>query len=129
MATRSREKSKARQAAADKRPYAIAKYIRMSPFKVRAVLDNIRGKDLNEAIGILEATPKAACEPILKVVNSAAANAENNLNMARSDLYVAECYADDGPTLKRVRPMSKGRAYRINKRTCHITVILDVKNA
>ena len=127
MATRSKEKAMARQAAADKRPHATAKYIRMSPFKVRAVLNNIRGASLEEAIGILEATPKAACEPILKVVNSAAANAENNLNMARNDLYVAECYADDGPTLKRVRPMSKGRAYRINQRTCHITVILDVK--
>ena len=129
MATRSREKSKARIANADTRPHATAKYIRISPFKVRVVLDVIRGKSLDEAIGILEATPKAGSEAILKVVNSAAANAENNLNMVRSDLFVAECFADDGPTLKRVRPMSKGRAYRINKRTCHITVILDMKQA
>lgn len=129
MATRSKQKALARQTKADNRPHATAKYIRISPFKVRIVLDLIRGKSLNEAIAIIENTPKAASEPLLKVVNSAAANAENNLNMARNDLFVAECFADDGPTLKRVNPVSKGRAYRINKRSCHITVILDAKKA
>ncbi len=125
MATRSKQKTLARQANADKRPRAVAKYIRISPYKVRIVLDIIRGKKYVEAAAILENTPKAASPEILKVLNSAAANAENNLNMSKSDLYVAECFADQGPTLKRMQPVSKGRGHRIDKRTSHITVILD----
>ena len=129
MATRSKQKSLARKTNADKRPHAVAKYIRISPFKVRIVLDIIRGKSVTEAIAILENTPKAASEPLIKLVNSAAANGENNQNLARNDMYIAECYANEGPTLKRIQAASKGRAYRINKRTSHITVVLDTVKA
>ena len=111
----------------DKRPKAIAKYIRISPYKVRVVLDLIRGKYLNEAVAILDNVSKAGAEPIKKVVLSAAANAEHNLQMNAADLYVAECYADQGPTLKRMQPMGHGRGFRILKRTSHITVILDAR--
>ena len=111
----------------DKRPKAIAKYIRISPYKVRVVLDLIRGKDLNEAVAILDNVSKAGAEPIKKVVLSAAANAEHNLQMNAADLYVAECYADQGPTLKSMQPMGHGRGFRILKRTSHITVILDAR--
>ena len=111
----------------DKRAKAIAKFIRISPYKVRVVLDNIRGKSVNEAVAILENTSKAGALPIKKVVLSAAANAENNLHMNASDLFVAECFADQGPTLKRMQPMGHGRGFRILKRTSHITVILDAR--
>ncbi len=110
----------------DKRARATAKFIRISPYKVRVVLDNIRGKSVNDAVAILENTSKAGALPIKKVVLSATANAEHNLGMNRDDLKVAVCYADQGPTLKRMRPMAHGRAFRILKRTSHITVILDV---
>ena len=110
----------------DKRAKAVAKYIRISPYKVRVVLDNIRGKSVNNAVAILENTSKAGALPIKKVVLSAVANAEHNLGMNRDDLKIAVCYADQGPTLKRMRPMAHGRAFRILKRTSHITVILDV---
>lgn len=129
MAKRSREKALQRAQSAETRPHATAKFVRISPFKVRAVLAIIKGKPVNEAIAILENTPKAACEPLIKLVNSAAANAENNQNLARDDLFIAECYANEGPTLKRIQAVSKGRAYRINKRTSHITVVLDSKQA
>ena len=128
MPRSSKEKAIARQAKADKRPMAKAKYIRISPFKVRIVLDIIRGKSFVEARAILKNPVKAANEPILKVLESAAANAQNNLGMNKNDLYVAECYADQGPTLKRFNPVSKGRAHSILKRTSHITVILDTVN-
>ncbi|MCM1043115.1 MAG: 50S ribosomal protein L22 [Corallococcus sp.] len=125
MATRSKQKAAYRKEHKDNRPHAIAKYIRIAPSKVHVVLDLIRGKDYKEAVAILKTTSKAACEPVLKVLNSAAANAEVNLGMNKDTLYVAECFADQGPTLKRVQPVSRGRAYRILKRTSHITVILD----
>ncbi len=125
MATRSREKALARAQSKDRRPKAIAKYIRISPSKVMIVLDLIRGRDYKDAVAILKTTPKAACEPVLKCLNSAAANAEVNLGMNKDALYVAECFADQGPTLKRMQPVSRGRGYRILKRTSHITVILD----
>lgn len=125
MATRSKQKALERQAKADQRPHATAKYVRISPFKVRVVLDIIKGKPVTEAVAILENTPKAASEVLVKLVNSAIANAENNMNLARNDLFIAECYANEGPTLKRIQAVSKGRAYRINKRTSHITVVLD----
>lgn len=112
----------------DKRAKAIARFIRISPYKVRVVLDNIRGKKVNDAIAILDNTNKAGALPIKKVVLSAAANAEHNLGMNKDDLKIAVCYADQGPTLKRMRPMAHGRAFRILKRTSHITVILDVAN-
>ena len=129
MATRIKHKALERQAKADTRPRATAKFVRISPFKVRVVLDIIKGKPVTEALAILENTPKAASEILYKVVSSAVANAENNMNMSRNDLVVAECYANDGPTLKRIMPRAQGRASRINKRTSHITVILDSANA
>ena len=125
MATRSKAKAVQRAESKDRRPHAIAKYVRISPSKVHVVLDLIRGHDYAEAVAILKTTPKAACEPVLKCLNSAAANAEVNHGMNKDALYVAECYADQGPTLKRMQPVSRGRGYRILKRTSHITVILD----
>ena len=113
---------------ADRRPHATAKYIRISPYKVRAVLDLIRGKSYREAVAILENLNKSSSEPILKVVKSAGANAENNLSLNTDELYVAECYADQGPTLKRYIAKAHGRAGGLLKRTSHITVILDVVN-
>ena len=127
MATRSREKAQVRKENADLRPRATAKFVRISPFKVRIVLNIIRGKSVVEALAILENTPKAASEVLIKLVNSAIANGENNQNLAKSDMYVAEAFANEGPTLKRIQPVSKGRAYRINKRTSHITVVLDTR--
>ncbi|MCL2630235.1 MAG: 50S ribosomal protein L22 [Firmicutes bacterium] len=126
MATRIREKAIERAENRDARPRAIAKSIRISPFKVRAVLDTIRGKSYREAVALLSALNKSSCLPILKVVNSAAANAENNLGFNKDDLFVAECFADQGATLKRMMPKAKGRGSRILKRTSHITVIMDV---
>ncbi len=125
MATRVREKTKARIENKDTRPYAVAKSIRISPYKVRAVLDVIRNKSYREAAAILKTLNKSSCAPVLKVLNSAAANAENNLGMNKDTLYVAECFADEGRTLKRYRAVSKGRGHSIMKRTTHITVILD----
>ena len=101
------------------------RYARISPRKVSVVLDLIRNQPLEKALAILQYTPKAACEPLLKLVKSAAANAENNHNMDKNSLYVAECFANQGPTLKRYRPRAHGRANRILKRTSHITVVLD----
>ncbi len=125
MATRSKAKALVRAENKDRRPKAIAKYIRISPSKVQVVLDLIRGQSYKDAVAILKTTPKAAAEPVLKCMNSAAANAEVNLGMNKDALYVAECFADQGPTLKRMQPVSRGRGYRILKRTSHITVILD----
>lgn len=128
MATRIKEKAKARRENRDTRPRATAKYIRMSSRKVKAVIDLIRGKSVGEAIAILENTNRAAVEPVKKVLNSAIANAENNLEMSRDTLYIAEAYANQGPTLKRFRPRAQGRAAMIRKRTSHITIILDEIN-
>lgn len=125
MATRSREKAAKRKENADRRPHAIARYIRISSRKIKVVIDLIRGKSVNEALAILEYTPKAASEPVSKLLNSAIANAENNLDISRDTLYVAEVFANQGPTLKRFRPRAQGRASRIRKRSSHITVILD----
>ena len=127
MAKRMKEKAARVEERREKRPYATAKYVRIAPDKVRIVLALIRGRSVAEAMAILQATPKAASEAIFKVLNSAAANAEHNKNMSIDDLYVAEAYADIGPTLKRYQPVSKGRAHHILKRTSHITVILDSK--
>lgn len=101
---------------------AIARYIRMSPFKVRRVLDQIRGRSYREALIMLEFMPYRACEPIVKVLRSAVANAEHNQGLEASNLVVSQAFADGGPTLKRYRPRAQGRAYQIRKRTCHITV-------
>ena len=102
-------------------------HVRMSPRKVKVVLDLIRNKPVEIATAIVKNTPKAACEPVGKLLASAVANAENNYNMDKSNLYVAECFACPGPILKRIRPRAKGRAYRINKRTSHITLVLKEK--
>ena len=125
MATRIREKAAQRKANADKRPHAVARYVRISSRKVKIVLDLIRGKSVAEAQAILRFTPKAAAPIVEKVLNSAVANAENNLDLSAETLMVAECFANQGPTLKRYRPCDHGRANRILKRTSHITVILD----
>ena len=122
MAKRMKEKTAKIAANKDTRPCAHAKFVRISPSKVRVVIDTVRGKSVNEALNSLAVTPKAASEVVYKLIQSAAANAEHNNGMAR-----AEIYADGGPILKRVQPVSKGRAYRINKRTSHITVVLDTK--
>lgn len=103
---------------------AYLRHARIAPRKVQIVLDLIRNKPTAEAIAILQHTPKAACEPLLKLVKSAMANAENNHSMNKNSLYVAECFVTPGPTLKRVMPRAQGRAYQILKRTSHITVVL-----
>jgi len=125
MATRVKEKSAARKANADKRPHAVARYIRISSRKVKIVIDLIRGKQVDEALAILMYTPKHASPVVTKLLNSAIANAENNLGMARDGLYVAEVFADQGPTLKRYWARSHGRADTLLKRTSHITIVLD----
>lgn len=106
---------------------AIARHISISPRKARQVVDLIRGKDVEEALAILRFTPKGGSPIVEKVVRSAMANAENNFDMDVDSLYVAECYVDQGPTLKRIRPRARGMANRIRKRTSHITVILREK--
>ncbi len=103
---------------------AYLKYARISPRKVQIVLDLIRGKQADMAGAILKHTPKAASEPLEKLLKSAVANAENNHNMDPNNLYVAECFVDPGPTMKRIRPRAHGRAFRILKRSSHITIVL-----
>ena len=129
MAGNMKKKTARIEALKDKRPYAVAKYIRISPYKVRTVLALIRGKSVAEAQAILEHCPNGGAEPTKKVLMSAVANAEHNRGMDRSDLFVAECFANGGTHLKRMQPVSKGRGHAILKRTSHITVILDVKKA
>ena len=128
MATRVKQKAAARKANADKRPRAVAKYVRVSPRKVQIVIDLIRGKQVDDALAILKYTPKSAAPVVEKLLNSAIANAENNLEMSRENLYVAEVYANQGPTLKRYWARSHGRADLIKKHTSHITIVLDQKN-
>lgn len=103
------------------------KYARISPRKVKIVLDLIRNKQCDYALAVLRHTPKAACEYLEKLLRSAMANAENNYNMDTKRLYIAECYVGQGPILKRIRPRAQGRAYRINKKTSHITLVLKEK--
>ncbi|MBO5396771.1 MAG: 50S ribosomal protein L22 [Clostridia bacterium] len=103
---------------------AKATFERIAPRKVKIVLDLIRNKPADEAMAILKFTPKAACEPVAKLLKSAVANAENNFDMDVTRLYVAECSVSQGPTLKRIRPRAHGRAYRINKKTSHINLVL-----
>ena len=103
---------------------AQAKYIRQSPYKVRRVLDLVRGLPVDEARIVLGFTNRRAADPIKKVLNSAIANAEHNLALDADELFVAEAYADEGPTLKRWRPRARGRAAQILKRTSHITIVV-----
>ena len=109
----------------DTRPSAKLSYARVSVQKACFVLDAIRGKDVKTALGILAYNPRYASSLIKKLLESAIANAENNNGMNPENLYIAECYANKGPTMKRVKPRAQGRAYRIEKRMSHITVILD----
>ncbi|MFR6216534.1 MAG: 50S ribosomal protein L22 [Enterocloster bolteae] len=114
-----------RNAQKDTRPSATLSYARVSVQKACFVLDAIRGKDLQTALGIATYNPRYASSLIKKLLESAAANAENNNGMDPAKLYVEECYANQGPTMKRVRPRAQGRAYRIEKRMSHITVVLN----
>lgn len=114
-----------RNADKDTRPSAKLSFARMSVQKACFVLDAIRGKDIDEAIAIVKYNPRYASSVIEKLLKSAVANAQNNNGMSPEDLYVAECYANKAPTMKRVQPRAQGRAYRIEKRTSHITIVLN----
>jgi large subunit ribosomal protein L22 len=111
----------------DKRPSAKLSYARVSVQKACFVLDAIRGKDVETALAILTYNPRYASSLVKKLLESAIANSENNNGMDRDNLYIAECYANKGPTMKRIHPRAQGRAYRIEKRMSHITVVLDEK--
>jgi large subunit ribosomal protein L22 len=104
---------------------AIARHVRVSPMKARRVVNLVRGLPAKEALTVLQFAPQAASEPVYKVLASAIANAENNERLDPDSLLVAEAYVDEGPTLKRFRPRAQGRAYRIRKRTCHITIVVE----
>jgi len=106
---------------------AVAKYVRIAPRKLRIVMNLIRGKSVKEALAILQFTPKAGSEVIAKVLRSAAANAEHNNDMNLDDLVVSSCYVDQGPTLKRIHPRSRGQAFKILKRSSHVTVCVSEK--
>ena len=114
-----------RNAQKDTRPSAKVSYAKIPVQKACFVLDAIRGKDVQTALGILAYNPRYASSVIEKLLKSAVANAENNNNMDTTKLFVEECYANQGPTLKRIHPRAQGRAYRILKRTSHITVVLN----
>ena len=116
-----------RNAQKDTRPSAKLSYARVSVTKACFVLDAISGKDVTQALAILEYNPRYASSLVKKLLKSAIANAENNNGMKAENLFVAECYANKGPIMKRVRPRAQGRAYRIEKRMSHITVVLDEK--
>ena len=110
----------------DEKKFARAEvnYVRISPRKVQIICDMIRGKDAKVAMALMKNTPKMGCEYMIKLLNSAMANAENNFEMDPEKLYVDTVYATGGPTLKRGRPRAQGRMYRINKRTSHITIVV-----
>ena len=108
---------------------AYLKHIRISPRKVQIVCDLIRGKSVQQAAGILLNTNKSSSEPMMKLLKSAMANAENNFGMNAENLYVASCFVCPGPILKRIMPRAQGRAFRINKRTSHVTIVLEEKEA
>jgi|TARA_B100000767_G_scaffold55491_1_gene51008 large subunit ribosomal protein L22 len=103
---------------------AVSKYIRMSPSKVRRVLRQIQGKSYKDALVLLEFMPYASCEPVIKVLRSAAANARHNMDLNEADLFVKSAFANQGPVMKRFRPRAQGRAYRILKATSHITIVM-----
>lgn len=126
MATRIKEKAQYRQENKDTRPCAKVKYVRMSPSKVRIVLDTIRGKDAEVAVALLENSTTSASDVCLKLLNSAIANAEYK-GLNKADLFVEECYVGPGPTLKRLDIRARGRANRLLKRSSHITIILGNK--
>ena len=107
---------------------AVAKFVRITPRKVRVVLDIIRGKNVAEAFAILKFTPKAGAEVVEKVLRSAVANAENNFDMDVDKLFIKTAFADEGPTMTRLHPRSRGQAFKILKRTSHVTIVVDEKN-
>jgi len=109
----------------DRRPQAHHKFARVSDSKARIVLEQIKGKNIGQALGILQYSPRYASYLIVKVLKSAIANAENNLDMDVSRLYIEDVYANKGPTMKRIKARAQGRAYRINKRTSHISIFLN----
>ena len=104
---------------------AVSKYVRMSPSKIRRVLRQIQGKSYSEALLLLEFMPYASCAPIIKVLRSATANARNNFGLDEKNLTIKSAFADQGPTMKRFRPRAQGRAYRIQKATSHITIVME----
>ena len=104
---------------------AQARYVRTAPMKCRRVVDMVRGLDVQEALDILRFAPQSASEPVAKVRASAVANAEHNKSLDRRDLFISPAYVDEGPTLKRFRPRAQGRAFRIRKRTSHITIVVE----
>lgn len=112
----------------EKKAVATLRYARISSRKVKIVADLIRGKNVDEALAIVKFTPKASSDIIEKLLKSAMANAENNHDMKSENLYIAEIHANQGPTLKRIRPAAKGSASRIRKRTSHITIVLKERN-
>lgn len=116
-----------RNAIKDNRPSAKLSYARISVQKACFVLDAIRGKDVESALGILAYNPRYASSVIEKLLKSAVANAENNKGMNPENLYIEECYASQGPIMKRIKPRAQGRAYRIEKRMCHLTIVLNEK--
>ncbi len=124
---RSQIKRERNEKTKDKRPKASLKFARLSNRKADFVLDSIRGKDVSLALALVTYSPRFGSYLISKILKSAIANAKNNNNMNEEDLYVAECYAGQAPTFKRMHPRAQGRAYSILKRNCHITIILDDK--
>ena len=108
--------------------YAIARQVRISPSKLRRVVDLVRGMAVSDALDTLKFTPQAASEPVYKVIASAASNAEQTGNLRRADLFVSQAFVDDGVTMRRIRPRAKGSASRILKRSSHITVVVEPKN-
>jgi len=119
--------SNATAPAEEELPQAVARarFVRDSPMKVRRVIELVKGRSVSDALAVLRFAPHAASRQLAKVIESAAANAENNLGLDPDTLWVANATADEGPTLKRIRPRAQGRAYRIRKRTSHITVVLE----
>ena len=109
--------------------YAIARHVRMSPMKVRRVVDLVRGMDVNDALVALKFAPQAASEPVYKVVSSAIHNAENTEDLRSEDLYISKAFVDEGVTLRRIRPRAKGSASRILKRGAHITVVVEPRES
>ena len=125
MATNTREKGERRAQTRDNRPKAHVRHVRLSSKKAAIVLDLVRGRSVDEALAILQFTPKATSPIVIKLINSAIANAVNNMELDRDSLYVAEIYANPGPTLKRYKPRSRGSAAPFYRRTSHISVVLD----
>ena len=125
MASNTSKKGELHRQRDEKRPHAHVKHIRISPKKAKLIIDQVRGRDLEEALAILRLTPHAASPVLTKLIESAAANAVNNLEMNRDTLYIAEIFANPGPTLKRFRPKARGSATQILRRTSHFSVVLD----